>query len=356
MKFDATKAAQSRVVLLCGTDQAARRSATRAILDAVGLADDDALDLESLVAGERPLGDWTAAVGTVPFLADRRAVIVRNLTRIKPDDPAGAAAQIKALPASALLVLLADDEAGDYDRQNTFVANLRAWTKVVEKAGGAVLVFDIPKGDPVKAIKDAAEAHGKAISRPAAQALAEMVGGRLDLARDEVAKLALFIGEEPEIRESDVRTVVTPELEYNIWKLIDHIADGQPTEALEQLRTMVGNTKDPTAEAFRSIFPQVHKHFRLLWQARACVEAGVPLQNPGFEIDRHLPTGKNITSEPEWKAGRLVRQARRLDYARLLEAFLALQDADMKIKGQRPGFTAADTLEQMVLRLARPSL
>src|SRR5258708_539198 len=113
MKLDTDKAVAAPLVLISGDESALRRLALERILAAVGIQADD-FDLQTFEGDSDPI-DWTAAAGTSPFLADRRVVIVRHLLRCDPDRAKGGV--LKGLPKSALLILLADDENGDEDRQ-----------------------------------------------------------------------------------------------------------------------------------------------------------------------------------------------------------------------------------------------
>src|SRR5262249_2384341 len=149
--------------------------------------------------------DWLSSVGTVPFLSDRRIAVIRHLLRRDPDN-----IKLTDLPETALLILVADDESGDDSKQMRYKTLRTNWEKAVNKAGGYMEDFEGESRDVPKAGRAGAEVLGKKLSDPAIDALVEMTGFSISRAIEELEKLAIFVGDTAEIRESDVRTVVVP--------------------------------------------------------------------------------------------------------------------------------------------------
>ena len=114
MPFSAPEALKRTIVLLSGEEHELRRRALTAILAELGPSDDD-FDREEFDAGSSDYLTWMGSASTVPFLSERRVVIVRHILRQDPDD-----VKLPDLPPSALLVLVADEEAGDDDKQRRF--------------------------------------------------------------------------------------------------------------------------------------------------------------------------------------------------------------------------------------------
>ncbi|RYG86987.1 hypothetical protein EON77_02890, partial [bacterium] len=199
LKID--KALKSSVVLLHGEEEALRRRALADLLAAAGVGPDD-FDLATIVADASPVAEWIASASTSPFLAERRVVVVRNVLRIDPrlvssekaNRPARDrfVADLKSLPASGLLVLVADEESGSDDRLRRLGSARTALAKIVEEAGGTSAEF---KADP-KAAKTVIGSELTRLNRrmsPAAMdALLAMTGGSASRAMEEIEKLALY--------------------------------------------------------------------------------------------------------------------------------------------------------------------
>ncbi len=66
-----------------------------------------------------------------------------------------------------------------------------------------------------------------------------MTGGSLSRSIEELEKLAIYVGESDSIREEDVKVVVVPSREWNVFKLCDAIVRDNAGEAMRQLRILV---------------------------------------------------------------------------------------------------------------------
>ncbi len=199
MRIDVDKALKCRVILLSGEEYVPRARTLQLVVEKASAGDD--FDLETFVADASGPTQWFAAAGTAPFLSPRRTVVVRNLLR----SDAHKDFRPESLPDTALVVLVADEEGGDSDRQRKFDNARKAWEKTVASSGGSVLAFKVDPKELIGAIRAEAESLGKKMSDRAAEALRDMTGGSLSRAQEELEKLALYVGHEAQIREQDVR-------------------------------------------------------------------------------------------------------------------------------------------------------
>ena len=348
MKLEPQKSIESPLVMISGDESALRRHALEQLLVAAEVQPDD-FDLQTF-EGETDSVEWIASAGTAPFLANRRTVIVRHLLRmdldrVKEND-------FKNLPSSALLILIADEENGDEDRQRRLKSWRTAWEKLVTKAGGNVIKCDV---NP-KEVKDLVRAEvgkvDKKITDRALETLTEMCAGNASRALEELPKLIAYVEPEKNIQESDVKEVVMPSREWNVFKLVDSVVDGDVGESLRQLRILVGSPQKAEDAAFRNILPQLSRMLRLIWQARVCVDAGVQPANANDYIKSSFLTRPNLMTEQEFVRGKALRAARRMTLDQVGEMLQILSDADAGIKGMLASFSAMETLEQTVLKMA----
>jgi DNA polymerase III subunit delta len=372
LSFVPGKAIESRVILLSGEEEALRR---RYLAELIALATQDGdFDLQTFEADASTSMDWIASAGTSPFLSARRTIVVRHILRKElggvkgaqedsdadgtsqprnsdRDDLDGISKQLKTLPASALLVLVADEEAGDENRQRKFASTRKSWEKLVRDSGGVVATFSADAKQIRDAIKSETDRLGKKISDATALSLAEMTGSNLSRAIEELEKLSVYVGSELQIREADIRAVVVPSRDWNVYKLIDAIVDGAVSEALRQIRILVGSQTKAEDAAFSRILPTMSRQLRLMWQARACVEANCIPESAPEHVRRMFPEKPNLAKEPPYRQNRLLQQARRVDLEALHECFQAVSDADAKLKGLVDSYSAIETLEHMALRM-----
>jgi len=348
--FQPEKALKHRVVMFGGDEEAWRQSALQEFLVAAQIQKDD-FDLQTFNADESTPMDWCAAAGTLPFLAERRTVIVRHLLR--RDLEKGEKPKFEMLPEYALLILVADDESGDENRQGRLKTLRKNWEKAVSTAGGLSLTFDPDPKAVKEEIKRAVTKLGKTISEQAATTLMEMTGGSLSRALDELQKLDLFVVGQNQIRESDVKEVVMPSREWNVYRMVDSVFVGQMQEALSQLRILMSSATKAEEAAFSRILPTVSRHLRLLWQARACVEANCSSPNLAPEsVSRLFPEKNSIAKEQPYRLGPLMKTAARLSFSQIERCFAIVADTDARLKGSLSSFSGLDTLERMLLEMS----
>lgn len=345
MTFAVEKALKSRVVLLVGEEEALRRRALQELIERVA-PDGDDFDLSVVHGDVASPEDWLAQAGTTPFLAERRTVVVRHVLRCDDLDRF----QPQHLPESALIILVADEEGGDEQKLGRLQTK---WEKAVTAGGGFVAKFSVDARSLPGQLREAAQRESVTLSVPAAQALAEMVGGSYSRGLDELEKLRLFVGEGGSISEAHVREVVVPSREWNVFRLVEAAVAGEVAVALAQLRILVTSAAKAEEAAFRNILPQLSRQVRLLWQARAVVEANAKPENVPASLAASFPDKPNFGKEPPYRQARLVSLARQLPYDKLRAAMALVSDADAKLKGMLPQYSAMDTLEQTVLGLAQ---
>jgi hypothetical protein len=88
-----------------------------------------------------------------------------------------------------------------------------------------------------------------------------------------------------------------------------------------------------------------------MWQGRLCVEAKCNPESAPESIRKLFPDKPNLIKEPTYRQNRILQQARRVDLHALQRCFQAVSDADAKLKGLLPSFSAIETLEHMVLEM-----
>lgn len=346
MSFVVAKAVEKRIVMLTGDEEGLRR---RALVELLAELAVDEFDLETVDGATDP-AEWLAKAGTAPFLSSRRVVIVRNLlradiARLTPE-------RLKSLPDSAMVALVADDEPGDDSRQQRLKTIRKNVEKIVAEAGGMVASFQPDPKNLQSAIKAEAKRHGKTIGDKAAETLAEMSGLSLSRAIEEMEKLALYVGDENQISDADVRRVVFPSREWNVFKMIDAVLAGNGGVALRHLRVMVGSANNATDVAYRSILPNLSRNLRMLWQARVCLDAGVGPGNAPAEILATFPDKPNLAKEPPYRQSSMMSLARKASLTRIAAMLAAVSDADAKLKGMRPSYSGIETLEMLVLEMS----
>ncbi|MCP4643854.1 MAG: DNA polymerase III subunit delta [bacterium] len=180
-------------------------------------------------ADEADPAEIVADAQTLPFLAERRIIVVNRADHYATVSAAGPLLSYLESPNETTMLILV---AGAVDRRTKLF-------KSAEKAGLLVECPE-PKGaELLTEIRDMVEARHKLIDRDAAQAIAERCGQQFSDVVNAVTLVCNFVGGNERITESDVATACADVAEEEIWTLTDAIADSDGNKALHALRDIL---------------------------------------------------------------------------------------------------------------------
>lgn len=204
-----------------------------------------------------------AACETLPFMADKRLVIVKEHPAFagRADADERLISYIPNVPESAALVFLCRGKADG--RKKLYAA--------IKKANG-VVSFDPLKDEELTPwiIKTFAEL-GKSISPQTASVLSFTVGSDTALLRREIEKLAALAGERDTVTEADVHAVATRSLECTVFEMVDAVVAGQQGKAFGLLRDMLTTGSDRLG-----ILAMLLRQFRLMQHIKIMQYEKVP--------------------------------------------------------------------------------
>lgn len=345
-------------MLFSGTEDWLRLQALRELQ---AHSESDPYDTQMIVANDQPPKEWIASVSTVPFLSERRTLIVRNVLRAHPLSQLlpNAVEALKALPDTARLILVADEEVANDSNQTSKHTTARTnWEKVVKEAGGLVLQFKIDPKALKSEVREAAARWNREIDDRAADLLLEMTSRNLSRALEELEKLVLYVEEDQPIRERIVAEVVMPSREWSVFKLVDSMLEGNVSQALTQLHHQTGSGQKSESAAMANILPNLSRTLRLIWQARVCIENRVDPTNLPANVLALLAENPSLAKASDWQRRKLMGAAKKLSFRQIAECLEAVARTDARLKGMETAFSAPETLERMVLEMVetiRPS-
>ncbi|HEY7068373.1 MAG TPA: DNA polymerase III subunit delta [Chloroflexota bacterium] len=342
------------IYLLYGGDEIARDEFLhRKLLDRLRALPGGEFNLDRFDGRSAALGEVIACCQSLPFLADKRMVIVDNLGARGRGRGRGATAQAQGPAAGGQNAAERDDapEADAADSPATessgrparkgrgedtelqaflaFLPDLPESTHLVLVEDRAPALPPLPKGllyrqefpapkpwEVAGWITRRARARQVRLDRGVAETLATLVGGDLRRLDAELAKLALYCGAQP-VREADVRLLVAP-AEANVFALLDGVADGRPGPALAALRRLLQQ-----GQAVEALLPQLIALVRRLLTAHALQAEGRSVAADGADY--------GLTTNPR-AVEKLVRQASRYQPEDFARAYTLLLACDRAIK------------------------
>ncbi|MBN2305401.1 MAG: DNA polymerase III subunit delta [Anaerolineae bacterium] len=259
--------------------------------------------------------DVLSAARAMPFLSDRRLVIVEGMLSWLARKGAGQTGQTELaklqegltdLPDSARLVFV---EPGTLSERHPIL-------KLAKTAPGGFHKTFNPLRDATAWIKQQSrQQYDTEIEHPAAMALANVTGQDLRAADSELAKLAAYVNGERPISEADVALLTPYVAEADIFQMVDALGRRDGATALRLFHRLLEND-DPLR-----LFGMVIRQFRLLIQAREFLNDG---GSPG-------QIGKAIGVHP-FVGEKLAGQVRAFSLDQLEALYHFLLDTDVAIK------------------------
>ncbi len=312
--------------VLIGEDDFSIRQALEAIKKSTG--DPAALMPNTTVldGAKVTLEQLRAACETVPFLADKRLVIVEGLLeRFEPkkknskkpprsstpaEDFEPIAAAIKTLPDFTELVLI----SGNIKSTNPLLHAIAAGAKVssfplLRKREQLVQWIEKRVGSQSKA----------GISKKAADLMARLVGNDLWAMANEVDKLILYTGSRA-IEEADVKAIVSHVQEASIFDMVDAIIESRVIVAQQFLQRLFQQGMTPA-----QVLVMLARQARIIFQVKEMRSGG----RSRADIMSRLGLTSNFVIDKAWE------QADKYSPSRIKEVYHKLLDADIAVKTGR---------------------
>ncbi len=329
MDSPAPTAEKPRVFLLFGDDTHAMEAFVHGMIARMGdpgMAELNSIQLDGKVASDE---DLRTAVNTMPFLGDRRLVVLDHpLARAQgAEGKKRFLTLLEEVPPFTALVLLVEDQPfrGDWD---TLRAGhwLRKWVaEAAPRALERVCALPTP-GDMPGWIQKEVRKQGGNFSPEAARSLAAAVETNTELAAQEITKLLTYVDGQRAVEAEDVDLLCAPVGQGNIFDLVDAAAEGRTADALRALHTLL-EFQEPLL-----VFAMLIRQYRLLIQAREILDEGGGAADIGREMNQR-----------DFVANKLVRQARRFSMADLKAIYHRLLQLDEDSKsGQTDLMTGLD--------------
>ncbi len=206
------------------------------------------------------LPDVLDELRTLPFLADKRVVVVRNADDFISDNRELLEKYFDAPCPTGILVLIVSDW-----RSNTKLAR-----KLPEV--GRLITVTQPKAPELaqRLVEYAREAHDKKLGSQTARILIDLTGDDLPRLYSEIDKLTLYVEGEKTITPAHIESLIGYNRIFGAFEVIDAISAGSAAQAVDRLRRMFA--EDSNAEY--TVVGAFAFHLRRMFNAKVQLEKG----------------------------------------------------------------------------------
>ncbi|MDA1279978.1 MAG: DNA polymerase III subunit delta [Chloroflexi bacterium] len=299
--------------VLHGEDEYARSEALAKIRASAGPA--EVRDPNTTVFEGRSikLAEVIGAAQVVPFMADRRVVIVYGiLSRMQQRDKSLGAEwrnlneALSVLPATTELVFVEDTTLRDNGLALKSVGPSASVQEYRRKQRGELEIW----------IRDRFVFHGASATRDAVARVAWLAGADARLMDQEIKKLALYAGDR-EVVQRDVDLMVTDARETSIFAAVDAVLEHRPAVAMKLLYSLLSS-----GSSVQNILSMLARQVRLLILTVELRQQGVAQE----EI------GKRIGLTNRFALDKMLRQSGSFGIGQLASIHRRLLAADLAIK------------------------
>ena len=309
------------------------------------LGDPTSVSLNTTVLGGRDLSLATLvqACDTLPFMAERRLVIVQDYwSRFEPPDPKPKGWQLKVPAADATFIKglaeylprMPETTRLVFVESRTLKAPNPALTAMPEdKKWVYSKGFPAPNRDQIQRwIAQRVTAKGGSIHPLAAQELARLVGSDLRHLDQELEKLLAYVNYERTVTKTDVQRLVSATHTLNVFALVDAMGMRQTQKAVENLHDLLDAGEHPLG-----LLSMIERQFRMLLQMKELRQQGAGID----DIRRTL----GIPEKQTFIVEKGLRQAQHFSMARLESIYNHLAEVEQAIKtGEIADVLALDLL------------
>ena len=328
----------ANVILLYGNDEFAMRRRAGEFESAFPDATSAGMNTARLEARTMSDDDLNNAVNAMPFLADRRLVMLSGPSArySTPQSRKKFCEFLEKVPPTARLVIIENVELKNYrDKARQEKEDEKNWlVKWVKKAGLGLERFSLPaQWEMTGWIVRQAKEQGGQMDQAAAARLAEMVGPDTRQAAQEISKLLAYVNWARPVKLEDVQAASIVTAESDIFAMVDALAQGNARAAQHAMHSLLENH-----DAF-GLWPMVIRQFRLLLLARETMDGGGGVR----EVQQSL-------GGPEFVARKMFEQARRFDMPTLERIYHRLLEIDEAAKTGRMPLDVS--MEMLVMELS----
>ncbi len=180
-------------------------------------------------ADEADPAEIVSVANTLPFLTERRVVVVRRAERYLKGKSAETMARYLENPCESTVLLLVTSQI---DKRSKLY-------KACDKAGEIVPCPQLREADVMDWVRNGVRERDKTMRSDAVRALVDRTGVRLGDVSNAVQLVCDYVGDAPEITAADVEASCADVAEEQIWALTDAIAASDTTKTVRALRELL---------------------------------------------------------------------------------------------------------------------
>lgn len=280
------------------------------------LSKDEEAEVMTFDLNEQPVDFVIDEADTIPFFTERKLIIAKNASFLKATEKGKEKIDHDVKRLENWLANPTDTAVTIFIAPYEKLDERKKVTKLM-KEKSVMLLAETPQNNDLNAwIRSEVAKHGKAITEAAIQKLIEMVGPNMLQLQMEIEKMALYLGEEPEILVELVEDLVAKTLEQDAFKMLNAYLNNKQEEALMIYHDLLRQKEEPiklVGLLANNIRTMIHVYY---------------LQKKGYHQQQ---IAKQLKVHP-YRVQMVSNQRNRPSDQRLLQALYTLANVDLQLK------------------------
>ena len=256
-------------------------------------------DMNRSLLNDPSVDEIIAAAETLPMLADRRMILIRDYAPLvgRSEAEERLLDYLPTVPPSSVVLFYCTQKTDK--RKKLFT--------LVKKLNGVVSFAPMSEADLVHFVAEGFRELGRTCDSRTAEQLIFTCGTDATLLRAEIAKIAAHSLENTPVTQEEVTALATPSTECTVFQMVDAVVSGQSGRAFHLMRNLV---QSGTERVF--IISMLLRQFRLLQHVKIMQYEKKPrefirnaLGVPAFALDRYFRQAALFTGGQSKQAVRL---------------------------------------------------
>lgn len=260
----------------------------------------------SVLNNPRTAEEIRDALETLPFMVEKRLVVIRNSEAFQPGADFSLLEESLAETKETAVVIFTEEKV---DKRARLYKQMMKIGKIVE------FVQQTP-ADLAKWVRKEAERKGKQIDEETASFFVSYVGRDMTHILEEWDKVAALTADKGKVTREDIQAICTVNVEENIFSLTDQIANKKAAAAMKIFSDLLTRNTPP-----QKIFYMIIRQFRQLLRAAVLSDEG----KNGYDVAK-------VLGIPSYPAEICIRQGKKFGSKRMEEILRELLEMDTAAK------------------------
>ncbi|HOK96424.1 MAG TPA: DNA polymerase III subunit delta [Anaerohalosphaeraceae bacterium] len=309
-------------IVLCGDDPYVVSVECQRLLDSLLDQNEREMALYEPRAEEARIADILEELWTLPFLASKRIVVIKNAESFIRSNLEALEEYIENPSPSSVLILTATS----WDKRTRLHKKLQKLNAVIEIPG--IKTYQLP----AFVSNYAQQTYGIRLDSQCSRWLVELTGDDPGRLCREIDKLAAYAAPSKTISLKDIEALIGHNRLFDAFDVIDAVSTGRTEDAISRLRRMFAADRDSEY----TVIGAFGYHFRRLFRVKALMSRGTPPIQAAKNVDSRRPDD-------------LLAQADRLSLPQLASILAELGRIDYEMKTGRT--TASSAMERLIVKI-----